>query len=34
LKKYSAQTAGKWLQVSPLLEQLVAEGKGFASLGN
>jgi hypothetical protein len=32
--KYSAQTAGKWLQVSPLLEQLVAEGKGFASLGN
>jgi 3-hydroxyacyl-CoA dehydrogenase len=34
LKKYSGQTAGKWLQVSPLLEQLVAEGKGFASLGN
>ena len=34
LQKYSAQTAGKWLQVSPLLEQLVAEGKGFASLGN
>jgi len=33
LQKYSAQTAGKWLQVSPLLEQLVAEGKGFASLG-
>jgi 3-hydroxyacyl-CoA dehydrogenase len=34
LQKYSAQSAGKWLQVSPLLEQLVAEGKGFASLGN
>jgi 3-hydroxyacyl-CoA dehydrogenase len=34
LQKYSAQTAGKWLQVSPLLEQLVAAGKGFASLGN
>jgi 3-hydroxyacyl-CoA dehydrogenase len=34
LKKYSAQIAGKWLQVSPLLELLVAEGKGFASLGN
>ena len=34
LQKYSAQTAGKWLQVSPLLEQLVAEGRGFASLGN
>ncbi len=33
LKKYSAQTGGKWLTVSPLLEQLVAEGKGFASLG-
>jgi 3-hydroxyacyl-CoA dehydrogenase len=34
LQKYSAQSTGKWLQVSPLLEQLVAEGKGFASLGN
>ncbi len=34
LQKYSAQTTGKWLQVSPLLEQLVAEGRGFASLGN
>jgi 3-hydroxyacyl-CoA dehydrogenase len=34
LKKYSAQTGGKWLQVSPLLERLVAEGKGFASLGS
>jgi 3-hydroxyacyl-CoA dehydrogenase len=33
LKKYSAQTGGKWLKVSPLLEQLVAEGKGFASIG-
>jgi hypothetical protein len=31
LKKYSAQTGGKWLQVSPLLERLVAEGKGFAN---
>ena len=34
LKEYSAQTGAKWLTVSPLLEQLVAEGKGFASLGN
>lgn len=33
LKKYSAQTGGKWLKVSPLLEKLVAEGKGFASVG-
>jgi 3-hydroxyacyl-CoA dehydrogenase len=33
LKKYSAQTGGKWLTVSPLLEKLVAEGKGFASVG-
>jgi 3-hydroxyacyl-CoA dehydrogenase len=33
LKKYSSQTGGKWLKVSPLLEQLVAEGKGFASIG-
>jgi 3-hydroxyacyl-CoA dehydrogenase len=33
LKKYSAATGGKWLQVSPLLEKLVAEGKGFASVG-
>jgi 3-hydroxyacyl-CoA dehydrogenase len=30
LEKYSAQTGGKWLKVSPLLEQLVAEGRGFA----
>ena len=33
LKEYSAATGGKWLQVSPLLEKLVAEGKGFASVG-
>jgi 3-hydroxyacyl-CoA dehydrogenase len=33
LKKYSAGTGGKWLKVSPLLERLVAEGKGFASVG-
>jgi 3-hydroxyacyl-CoA dehydrogenase len=33
LRKYSADTGGKWLQVSPLLEQLVAEGKGFGSVG-
>jgi 3-hydroxyacyl-CoA dehydrogenase len=33
LKKYSAETGEKWLTVSPLLEQLVAEGKGFASIG-
>jgi 3-hydroxyacyl-CoA dehydrogenase len=30
LKKYAD---GKWLKISPLLEQLVAEGKGFASVG-
>jgi hypothetical protein len=30
LQKYSAQSGGKWLVVSPLLEKLVAEGKGFA----
>jgi 3-hydroxyacyl-CoA dehydrogenase len=33
LRKYSAASGGKWLTVSPLLEQLVAEGKGFASVG-
>ena len=33
LRKYSAQTGGTWLKVSPLLEQLVAEGRGFASVG-
>ena len=34
LEKYSAATGGKWLKVSPLLEKLVAEGKGFASIGS
>jgi 3-hydroxyacyl-CoA dehydrogenase len=34
LQKYSAATGGKWLKVSPLLEKLVAEGKGFASVGS
>jgi 3-hydroxyacyl-CoA dehydrogenase len=34
LKQYSGKTGGKWLTVSPLLEQLVAAGKGFASLGS
>jgi len=33
LQKYSKQSGGKWLVVSPLLEKLVAEGKGFASVG-
>jgi 3-hydroxyacyl-CoA dehydrogenase len=33
LEKYSAATGGKWLKVSPLLQKLVAEGKGFASVG-
>jgi 3-hydroxyacyl-CoA dehydrogenase len=33
LQKYSAETGGKWLKVSPLLEQLVAQGKGFAGVG-
>ncbi len=33
LRKYSTATGGKWLKVSPLLEKLVAEGKGFASVG-
>jgi 3-hydroxyacyl-CoA dehydrogenase len=33
LRKYSAATGGKWLKVSPLLEKLVSEGKGFASIG-
>jgi len=33
LKKYSAATGGTWLKVSPLLEKLVAEGKGFSSVG-
>jgi 3-hydroxyacyl-CoA dehydrogenase len=33
LRKYGGQSGGKWSKVSPLLEQLVAEGKGFASVG-
>jgi 3-hydroxyacyl-CoA dehydrogenase len=33
LKKISAATGGSWLQVSPLLEELVAQGRGFASEG-
>jgi 3-hydroxyacyl-CoA dehydrogenase len=33
LRKYSAETGAEWLKVSPLLEQLVAQGKGFASVG-
>ena len=33
LKEYSAATGGKWLKVSPLLEKLVAEGKGLAGVG-
>ncbi|HEX3396125.1 MAG TPA: 3-hydroxyacyl-CoA dehydrogenase NAD-binding domain-containing protein [Steroidobacteraceae bacterium] len=33
LRQYSAATGGKWLKVSPLLEKLVAEGKGFGSVG-
>jgi hypothetical protein len=33
LKAYSAATGGKWLTVSPLLEQLVAENRSFASIG-
>jgi 3-hydroxyacyl-CoA dehydrogenase len=32
LKKYSAETGGQWLKVSPLLEKLVAQGRGFGSL--
>jgi 3-hydroxyacyl-CoA dehydrogenase len=33
LKQYSAATGNTWLKVSPLLEQLVAAGRGFASVG-
>jgi 3-hydroxyacyl-CoA dehydrogenase len=33
LQGYSATQGGKWLEVSPLLGQLVTQGKGFASLG-
>jgi 3-hydroxyacyl-CoA dehydrogenase len=32
LRKYSAQSGGEWLVVSPLLERLVAEGRGFESV--
>jgi 3-hydroxyacyl-CoA dehydrogenase len=32
LRQYSAQSGDEWLKVSPLLEQLVADGKGFASV--
>ncbi|MEO7775622.1 MAG: 3-hydroxyacyl-CoA dehydrogenase NAD-binding domain-containing protein [Steroidobacteraceae bacterium] len=34
LKAFSAITGERWLTPSPLLEQLVASGKGFASLEN
>ncbi len=34
LRHYSAATGGQWLTVSPLLEQLVSENRGFASVGN
>src|ERR1700683_197166 len=33
LKTYSSQTGGKWVTGSPLLAQLGAGGKGFASIG-
>jgi 3-hydroxyacyl-CoA dehydrogenase len=33
LQRIRVQTGSKWLSVSPLLEQLVADGKGFASIG-
>jgi 3-hydroxyacyl-CoA dehydrogenase len=33
LRRYSAATGGRWLKVSPLLEKLVAEGKGFSTVG-
>jgi 3-hydroxyacyl-CoA dehydrogenase len=33
LRKYAAETGNTWLKVSPLLEQLVAQGRGFASIG-
>jgi 3-hydroxyacyl-CoA dehydrogenase len=33
LRKYSVDTGNTWLKVSPLLEQLVVEGRGFASVG-
>jgi 3-hydroxyacyl-CoA dehydrogenase len=34
LKKLSAETGGIWTRVSPLLEKLVAEGRGFDSVGS
>ena len=34
LRKFSAETGGEWLKVSPLLEQLVADDKGFAGVGS
>jgi len=33
LRRYSDLTPGGWLSVSPLLEHLVAEGRGFADAG-
>jgi 3-hydroxyacyl-CoA dehydrogenase len=33
LREFSAQTGDAWLKVSPLLEQLVAQGRGFDSIG-
>jgi len=33
LHHYSARVGDAWFKVSPLLEQLVAEGRGFASIG-
>jgi len=32
LRHYAAESGDHWLQVSPLLEKLVAEGKGFKDL--
>ncbi|HEY2684919.1 MAG TPA: 3-hydroxyacyl-CoA dehydrogenase NAD-binding domain-containing protein [Steroidobacteraceae bacterium] len=34
LTKLSAETGGVWTRVSPLLEKLVAEGRGFDSVGS
>jgi 3-hydroxyacyl-CoA dehydrogenase len=33
LEKLSAETGDTWVKVSPLLKELVAQGKGFASVG-
>jgi 3-hydroxyacyl-CoA dehydrogenase len=33
LRHYSSQVGDTWFKVSPLLEQLVAEDRGFASIG-